>query len=312
MSRIIIYLGPPETLPWVREFIGDFGEVHLCLDTAAVENHLPRAVAILDAFMKVKFPRELLARAPGLRLVVTATTGANHIDEAALRERGIPLLTLKGERELLKNITPAAEHSWLLLMACARGVRGAFESVLAANWDRNLHPGMMLRGRTIGIVGCGRIGQWMARYAEAFGMRRLGFDPHQPEWPAEIARVELPVLLEQSDFITIHVTLTDETRGLLGPDEFARIKPGASIINTSRGEIIHEPSLLAALESGRLRAAGLDVLSAEPEIATDPLIEYARRHPNLMITPHIGGYSPDALRHVLEFSCRRLVQQLST
>jgi phosphoglycerate dehydrogenase-like enzyme len=310
MSATVVYLGPPESVDWVRRGLGSGYELRHCLTASQVDEALPGAVAILDAFMKIPFPASRLGSAVCLRVVVTATTGANHIDESALSARGIPLLTLRGQRELLRNITPAAEHSWLLLMACARGLRAATDHVLAGGWDRNLHPGVMLNGRTLGIIGCGRIGQWMARYAEAFGMRRLGFDPHLNTWPPSIERVDLHDLLAESDFISIHVTLTEETRGLIGPAEFARIKPGACLVNTSRGEVVDPASLLEALQSGRLRGAGLDVLASEPEIESDPLLAFARAHPNLFITPHIGGYSPDALRVVLDFSCRRLVSFL--
>jgi D-3-phosphoglycerate dehydrogenase len=258
--------------------------------------------------MRVKFPADRIARAPRLRAYVTATTGADHVDAAALTARGVPLLTLKGRTDVLRNITPAAEHSWLLLMSCARRLRAATSHVLAGGWDRNLFPGVMLRGRTVGIVGCGRIGGWMGRYAEAFGMTRLGFDPHLPEsaWPGHITRAPLDDLLRAADFVSVHVPLTDETKGLIGRRELALMKPTAAVVNTSRGGIVDEAALLDALRGGKLAAAGLDVLEGEPETASHPLLEYARGHENLVVTPHIGGMSPDALRYVLEFSCGRI------
>jgi D-3-phosphoglycerate dehydrogenase len=213
---------------------------------------------------------------------------------------------------VLRNITPAAEHSWLLLMACARQLRGATAHVLAGGWDRNLFPGVMLRGRTLGVVGCGRIGQWMGRYAEAFGMARSGYDPHLPAetWPAHIARAPLDELLAASDFVTVHVPLTDETRGLLGRRELGLMKPTAAVVNTSRGGIVDEAALLDALRGGRLAAAGLDVIDGEPDTNHHPLVAYARGHENLIVTPHVGGFSPDALRYVLDFSCRRIREVL--
>jgi D-3-phosphoglycerate dehydrogenase len=222
------------------------------------------------------------------------------------------LLTLRGQREVLRNLTPAAELSWMLVMACARGARAAIDEVLEGTWNRNNHPGLMLRGRTIGIVGCGRIGEWMSRYARAFGMRCLGYDPHLTTFPEGVQGVPLAQLLREADVVSIHVPLNDETRGLLGPDQLAGIKRGAILVNTSRGEIVDESALLAALEDGRLRGVGLDVLVGEPDVTEHPLIRYAREHSNVVITPHIGGFSPDAVREVLDFCCRRIEGLTST
>jgi D-3-phosphoglycerate dehydrogenase len=164
----------------------------------------------------------------------------------------------------------------------------------------------MLRGRSLGIIGCGRIGQWMARYGHAFGMRCRGYDPYLTAWPEHLIRTDLPELLAVSDFVTLHVHLTEATRGLLRREHFEAMKPGAVFVNTSRGELVDEAALLDALRAGRLRGAGLDVLAGEPEIADHPLRRYAAEHGNLVITPHIGGYSPDALATVLRFSAGRI------
>lgn len=307
MNRLL-YLGPEDSLEHVRSELQGFFEVDLALDEATVDALIGGADAVLDAYMRVRFPARRLAEARALQLFVTATTGADHIDATSLEARGIPLLTLKGQTKVLENITPAAEHSWLLLMACARQLLPAAAAVRQdGEWNRNRFPGIMLRGKVLGIVGCGRIGGWMARYATAFGMRCLGYDPHRVEWPENIEKTELHSLLAGADFVTVHVPLAEETRGLLGQEELAAVKPGAILINTSRGEIVDEAALLSSLENGRLAAAGLDVLSGEPEVAEHPLLRYAREHDNLVITPHIGGFSPDALRFVLTFSCQRIL-----
>lgn len=303
---LVLYLGPKEHLEVVRSALSAPHVVLHAADAAAVDAAIADCDAILDAAMVVRFDAARLQRAQRLRVVATATTGADHIDAAALAERGIPLMTLRGERELLRNLTPAAEHSWLLMMACARRLIPAAHAVHAGQWDRTAFPGLMLRGKTLGIIGCGRIGQWMARYAEAFGMTRLGFDPHVEAWPAGIERCDLTDLLDRSDIVTIHVPLNDATRGMIGAAQLARLRPHAMLINTSRGEVCDERALLAALEQGRLAAAALDVLTGEPDIARHPLCDYARTHANLIITPHIGGFSPEAVRIVLEFSGRRI------
>lgn len=305
---LLLFLGPHDALEYVRANLPKNFEVRLALDDVGVNEVIRTADVILDAYMKVRFPADRIASADNLKLFVAATTGADHVDASALANRGIPLLTLKGQKELLRNLTPAAEHSWLLLMACARHLRGALREALKGGWDRNKYPGIMLRNKTLGIIGCGRIGQWMASYATAFGMRCFGYDPHVESWPENIQKASLHDLLRSADFITVHVPLNDETYSLLGAHEVRLMKRGAILINTSRGDIVDQSALLLALQEGHLGAAGLDVLSGEPDITDNPLVEYARAHDNLIITPHIGGFSPDALKCVLEFSCQRIVR----
>ncbi len=309
MSKpILAYVGPDEGVSALEEVAASRFDIHRVVPEApSIAQGLRVASAFLDASMKVRITPSMIEEAPHLRLVVTATTGADHIDQEALARRGIPLWTLREQKQLLQNLTPAAEHSWLLLMACARFLIAAQSHVLAGGWDRAQFPGMMLRGKTIGIIGCGRIGQWMARYADAFGMRCQGYDPYLEQWPSMIDRVELETLLARSDAITLHVHLSSHTRGLLQRKHFELMKPGCLFINTSRGELIDEGALLECLFSGRIAAAGLDVLSTEPAIDQHPLVIYARTHPNLIITPHIGGNSPDALRVVVRFSAQRIL-----
>lgn len=309
MAKRILYLGPPDTLDLVRHELEGM-DVVSALDEQTTDRLLPSCHAILDAYMNVPFTAERLAKAPDLMLIVTATTGSDHIDGAAAGGRGIPVLTLRGQTEVLGRLSPAAEHSWLLLMASARRLRGATEHVLDGSWDRNLFPGTMLRGTTLGLIGCGRIGTMMSRYAKAFEMRCVGNDPHVEEWPDTVEPARLDEVLATADFVSVHVHLTEETRGLLGATELGSMKKGAVLVNTSRGAVVDETALLDALRSGHLGAAGLDVLAGEPETTRDPLVEYAREHDNLLITPHIAGFSPGALATVLEFSCGRLKDAL--
>jgi D-3-phosphoglycerate dehydrogenase len=271
---------------------------------------LESAVAFLDASMKVRLHAGMIGAARALRVVATATTGADHVDAEALRARGIALLTLKGQ-PILEELTPAAEHSWLLLMACARHLRGAIAHALAGGWERTAFPGVMLRGRTLGVIGCGRIGSWMARYAQAFGMQVLGYDPFRRDWPDALRAVTLPELLGASDFVTLHVHLSADTRGMIDRSCFEAMKPGAAFVNTSRGELIDEAALLDGLRSGRLAAAALDVVTGEPDLADHPLRRYALDHHNLILTPHIAGYSLDAVTRAVEFTAARILRELS-
>ena len=148
--------------------------------------------------------------------------------------------TLKEDRDLLLNLTPAAELSWGLLMACARKLPSAFDHVKSGQWDREQFPGIMLRGKRMGIIGCGRLGGWVGRYALAFGMEVLGYDPYVDPLPDGFTRVTLEELVCTSDFISVHVHLSEETRGLVSRKYFEMMKPGIVFINTSRGAVIDE------------------------------------------------------------------------
>lgn len=305
---VLAYLGPPGGAEVLADVVmSRFRIVCLPPEPGPVAEGLRTASVLLDASMKVRITRAMIQAATRLCLVVTATTGADHIEAAALEARGIPLWTLKGQSVVLNDLTPAAEHAWLLLMACARRLPAAHAHVVAGQWNRTDFPGLMLRGKTLGIIGCGRIGRWMARYGQAFGMHCQAYDPFVTEWPDGVERMELDPLLASSDCITIHVPLTPATKGLLSRAQIERAKPACILINTSRGEVLDEAALLDGLRSGRIGAVGLDVLTGEPDIAAHPLRRYAQEHDNLILTPHIGGYSPDALRQVVRFQAGRVL-----
>jgi phosphoglycerate dehydrogenase-like enzyme len=309
----IVYLGPPEALASAREVLEPMLKVVAPDPTReAVTGDLDDAIGIVDASMKVTIDRAMLDRAPKLRVISTATTGADHIDSQVLAERKITLLTLAGEREVLQNLTPAAELSWALLMACCRKLRGAFHHVLEGQWSREQFPGLMLKGKVLGLIGCGRIGSWMARYARAFDVEVIGYDPFVARWPKQIYKTELDTLLSTADFVSVHVPLNEQTRGMIGAREFGLIKRGAIFVNTSRGAVANEQALLNSLLDGHLAAAGLDVLDGEPEIDRHPLVEYARTHDNLIVTPHIGGFSFDSVNVVVAHASRRILDHITS
>jgi len=305
--RHVLYLGPRPLTQMIQEEVGPSYEVFWTpADSAVVATRLAAASVWLDASMKIPLDDKLLSQAPNLELVITATTGSDHINRSLLEARGIPLMTMQGETHFLRELTPAAELSWLLLLACARRLRAALHHVEAGGWDRELFPGQMLNGKTLGIIGCGRIGSWMARYGGAFGMTVLGYDPFLPTLPAAISPRSLDDLLSESDFVSVHVPFNETTRGLLAARELALMRNGAVLINTSRGAVVNEDALIESMEAGRPAALGVDVLEGEPDIQNSKLWKYARHHENVLITPHIGGFSPDALERVLRFTAGRV------
>lgn len=304
---LVVFTGPDHSAKVVEEVLGEWFDV--CAVEPTPESLLPqfkRCHAFLDASMKVPLSGQDIAEAENLKLIVTATTGATHIDGSALEARNIPLLTLKGQKQILQQLTPAAELSWALVMACARQLPKSLQHVHDAGWDRTLFPGMMLKGKRIGLIGMGRIGGWMARYANAFGMDICYYDPMQSEAPEYAQSVSLEELVSTSDVISIHVHVTEETGGMVDKALISKFKPGSIFVNTSRGELTDEAALVDALEEGRIAAVGVDVLVGEPEIEKNVLWQYAQDHSNVLITPHIGGFCPNAVDQVVEFSARRI------
>jgi D-3-phosphoglycerate dehydrogenase len=310
--KTILYLGAEVGAAAAEEAVSGWAEViRVPSKISEVQSQIRTIDALLDASMKVPITDAMVASAANLRIISCATTGSDHIERAELNRRGIPVRTLMEDKQLLLNLTPAAELSWALLMACARMLPAAVDHVKAGGWDREKFPGIMLNGKRIGIIGCGRIGTWMSRYARAFGMDIIGYDPFVADFPAQITPVSLKELARTSDFISIHVPLTDDTKSLFSESCFAQVKPGAILINTSRGAVIDESALLKALESKRIKAAGLDVLTDEPEIKKSPLVQYAMTHDNLILTPHCGGFSHDAVKIVCRRAAEKIVEHLN-
>lgn len=235
---------------------------------------------------------ELLEAAQHLEVIGRAGVGVDNIDLEAATRRGIAVLNAPGA-----NTSSTAEFAFALLLTVARRVAEADRSLRGGRWDRKAMRGRQLRGNVLGIVGAGRIGSEVARRARAFGMRVLAYDPYlTQERAAEegIERVELGDLLERSDFVTLHVPLTEQTRGMIGVAELARMKPTAMLVNAARGGVVDEGALAVALEQRKLAGAALDVFAQEPLPEDHPL----RQSPNVVMTPHIGAATVEAQRQV--------------
>jgi len=308
----ILYLGPNFGYQAVVAKFNNLAEItDVDSSDSALQNALSDADALVDASMKVCITDEMVRKALKLKIISCATTGSDHIERSEIKKRNICVRTLKEDRELLLNLTSAAEHSWSLLTACSRKLPSAFDHVKSGKWNREDFPGIMLRGKRIGIIGCGRIGTWMGRYANAFGMEVWGYDPYVDSLPENFKKAAFMDLMSECDFITIHVHLTEETKGMISKRCFEVIKPGAVLVNTSRGALVDQDAMLEALKTGRLGAAGLDVLEGEPDIDNNPLVQYAREHNNLIITPHCGGFSPDAVALVSIHATQKIFNELN-
>ena len=264
------------------------------------------AVEAIFAKLGLSFDRELFKACGGmLRWLITPTTGLNHIDLEELEQFDINLVSLKGETAFLKEITPTAELVFALLLALLRRVPAAHNDVLAGNWQRSAHLGRELKDLCLGVVGLGRLGTMTAGYGRAFGMKVIAYDKSEEAFQREgnghvVKKDSLEELLKAADVVSIHLPWEEETAGVLDSTRFEQFKRGAYLINTARGEIVEEKALLSALKEGILAGCAVDVLCGDscweervPE--GHLLLDYAREHDNLIITPHIGGYTINAI-----------------
>ena len=286
-SRPVVLVAE-ELAPSALEVLGaDFEVRHV---DGADRGALLPALADVDAVLvrsATRIDAEALAAAPRLSVVARAGIGLDNVDVPAATARGVLVVNAP-----TSNIVSAAEHAVALLLAVARNVPAADASLQAGEWKRSKFTGVEVADKTVGVVGLGRIGVLVAQRLSAFGVRLLAYDPYvQPARAAQIGvrMVSLEQLLAESDFITIHLPKTPETLGLIGARELALAKPGVRIVNAARGGLVDEQALAAAIRSGHVGGAGIDVFVTEP--ATDsPLFGL----PGVVVTPHLGASTVEA------------------
>ncbi len=255
------------------------------------------------------FTPQVLDAATKLKTIVTATTGLDHIDMQYAEKKGIKILSLKGEDEFLNTITGTAELALGLMISIARNVPQSLQSVLKGDWDRESFKGHSLHGQTLGVVGLGRLGRWMARYGEALGMNVLYTDPNVDS--PKYKKVSFEELLSQSDVVSIHVHLTPETEYMFNEKTFPKMKPNAYLVNTSRGKLVNEKDLITAIENKTIAGYTTDVLDGETsfienKIGSHPLVEFAKKNSAVVIAPHIGGMTYESRRDTDVFMARKL------
>jgi D-3-phosphoglycerate dehydrogenase / 2-oxoglutarate reductase len=242
---------------------------------------------------QTKITAKVIDAAKQLKVVGRAGVGVDNVDVDAATSRGVIVMNTPGG-----NTVSTAEHAFSLLVSIARNIPQADASVKAGKWDRKSFEGVELHGKTIGIFGMGRIGTEIARRVIAFGMRPVAYDPYLSSSRARSLQVELfedlDEVLAQSDFVTMHMPLTTETRHLINADRIAKMKRGARIVNCARGGLIDEQALFDALQSGQIAAAALDVYEIEPPPADFPL----RTLSNVVFTPHLGASTAEAQESV--------------
>ena len=249
-------------------------------------------VAAMVVRSETKVTKRVIEAAPELRVVGRAGVGVDNVDVETATQRGIVVMNTPGG-----NTISTAELTFSMLMALARKIPQAHGSMKAGEWNRKEFQGVELYNKTLGVLGMGRIGSEVARRAIAFGMRVLAYDPYLSLSRAKALQVELVELDEiyaRADFITIHMPMSDETRGMINAAAFAKMKKGVRVLNCARGGIIHEQDLYDAIKSGHVAGAALDVYETEPLPKEFPL----RDLPQVIMTPHLGASTEEAQENV--------------
>ena len=283
------------------------GEVEVATGLSPAE--LKEKIANCDALVvrsETKVTAELLAAAPKLRVVGRAGVGVDNIDIAAATEHGVLVLNAP-----TGNTIAAAEHAIALMMALVRNIPKADQSIREGRWDRKHFMGAEMRGKTLGVIGLGKIGFEVARIAsQGLQMHVLAYDPVVTQDRAEQAGAELcdmETLLRDSDVLTVHVPMTDRTRGMIGAADLRKMKKGARVINVARGGIVDEAALAEAVKSGHIAGAAIDVFSEEPVSADNPL----RGIPEIITTPHLGANTTEAQVNVASDVAEQIAEYLS-
>lgn len=260
--------------------------------------------------LNYKLDRKVLKHSVRCKYLVTPVTGIDHIDEKYCKLSGIEVISLRGEIEFLREVRATAEHTIGLLLCLIRNTNKASSDVLKGNWRRDLFRGSELYGKTLGIIGYGRLGRIVAGYASAFGMKVIAFDKADTGDEIYMAKT-IHELCEKADIVSLHASYSEENLDMVDENVFMAMRPGAYFINTSRGGLVKEDALLSALQSKHLAGAALDVIQNEYSFSIDnPLVAYANEHANLLLTPHIGGNTYESFEKTERFIAMKLLNAL--
>ena len=257
----------------------------------------------------IHFDQSLLARACRLKHILTPTTGLDHIDLEYTALSGITVISLKGEIEFLESIPSTAEHTWALLLALVRNIPKSFEDVVKGSWDRQSFRGNNLRGKTLGILGLGRVGKQIASFGCAFGMRVIAFDADVGVELPEVECVPVSELFKRADIISIHIPLSDANQEYVSDALLRQSKPGQFLVNTSRGAVWDEVAIYECLKGGILSGVATDVMQGEFDGTwkKSPICRAVDEGLNVIVTPHIAGATYESMHMTEEFVVRKFL-----
>jgi phosphoglycerate dehydrogenase-like enzyme len=292
--------------------MADWSAVSSRADITVFSDHLANPAAVVDRLEpfdiicvmreRTPLPRAILERLPRLRVIGSTGPGNSSIDVQAAAALGIEILHTGYFSQ------PTIEHTWALILSALRKVVMEANSVRDGGWQTSV--GVDLAGKTLGLLGLGRVGGGVARIGQAFGMQTIAWSQNLTAARAQelgVARVEPEELFSRSDVLSVHVVLSERTRGLVGAPQLFQMRSDAWLINTSRGPIVDETALLEALRQGRLAGAAIDVFATEPLPVDHPF----RRQPNLLVTPHVGYVTENLYRTFYGDTVRNLADWLT-
>ena len=289
------------------DLLGNTDIIDPLVDAKPGREKLLKSVLEVDGIVvrsATQVDRELIEAAPKLKVIGRAGVGVDNVDIDAATERGVIVMNSPGG-----SSTTTAEHAVAMMFALSRNIPQAFRLLKDGTWDKNRFKGVELRGKTLGVVGLGRIGSEVARMARGIGMHVMAYDPFirpDSEQAAGLQLVALDEIFAEADFVTVHTPLTDETRNLIDSTVIAGMKDGVRLINCARGGIVNETDLVDALSSGKVAGAAFDVFESEPNIDS-PLFDLD----NFIATPHLGASTFEAQRKVSEDICRQIADYLT-
>jgi len=300
MPKFNILIAEKEFSKAAKKVLGAQGRVVDFTSKKVFLRNLPYAEVIITG-LEVKLNKLTLSRASKLKVIGSRTTQLRHIDLKEAARRGIIVINIKGNSSVLKKISSTAEETIALLLALVRNIPWAFDSLKKERWERKKYGGHELAEKTIGLIGFGRLGKKMAKYAQAFDMKVIAYDPHVKKDVMRkhgVKKVGLEEVLKKADIVSLHAVYNDSTFGLIKESHFRLMKKNSVFLNTARGEITEEKALLKALKNGWISGAALDTLSGEvPDgrhLKNNPLVNYALQNENLIIVPHLGGATQEA------------------
>lgn len=304
MAKPTLLVTGADLAPQALALLGDFEVVYagktpdeetlvrLC------EQHQP--VAMIVRYGRI--PARVMDASKALRVISKHGSGTDTIDAEAAKQRGIAVRAALGA-----NADAVAEHSWALILACAKGLVALDARMRAGFWDKATHKSLELRGKTLGVIGLGAIGRRVAEIGVAFGMRVVASDPFVKETPPGVELLPLPALFAQARVLSLNCPLTEENRHLVNRQTLATMPDGAILVNTGRGGLVDDDAVREALASGKLRAAGLDAFTPEPLVGEHAWRDVA----NTILTPHVGGVSEDAYVNMGVGAAKNVVAVLS-
>lgn len=303
MSKPVIVVTAADLAPQAMEILRDC-DVRFLGKTPSPQEIEAACASMQPAAIIVRYgqiTRAAMAASKALRVVSKHGAGTDTIDKKAAAELGIEVRAAVGA-----NADAVAEHSWALILGCAKGVVKLDARMRAGHWDKATHKSLELRGKTLGVVGLGAIGRRVAEIGVAFGMKVIAADPFTQRVPPGVTRASIDEVLSQSHVVSLNCPLTDDNRHMINRATLASMRDGAILVNTGRGGLIDDAALIEALASGKLRAAGLDAFTPEPLVGEHQYVNVA----NTILSPHVGGVSEDAYVNMGTAAARNVLDVL--